>query len=132
MNEYFNITKVYIKLIWPPKSHSLGTLSPLAGSPGWEIFAGPITLLTVKEFLWYNCSTVCGLSAQRLYGETNGNFTQLLRNLYTGEEATVRTGHGTIDWSQIGKGVCQSCILSPCLFNLDAEYIMRNTFSLVA
>ena len=51
----------------------------------------------------------------------------LLRNLYAGEEATVRTGHGTTDWFQIGKGVCQGCILSPCLFNLYAEYIMRNT-----
>ena len=50
----------------------------------------------------------------------------LLRNLYTGQEATVRTGHGTTDWFQIGKGVCQGCILSPCLFNLYAEYIMRN------
>ena len=51
----------------------------------------------------------------------------LLRNLYAGQEATVRTGHGTTDWFQIVKGVCQSCILSPCLFNLYAEYIMRNT-----
>ena len=51
----------------------------------------------------------------------------LLRNLYAGREATVRTGHGTTDWFQIGKGVCQGCILSPCLFNLYAEYIMRNT-----
>ena len=51
----------------------------------------------------------------------------LLRKLYTGQEATVRTGHGTTDWFQIGKGVCQDCILSPCLFNLYAEYIMRNT-----
>ena len=50
----------------------------------------------------------------------------LLRNLYAGQEATVRTGHGTADWFQIGKGVCQGCILSPCLFNLYAEYIMRN------
>src|SRR5574340_1276412 len=50
----------------------------------------------------------------------------LLRNLYAGEEATVRTGHGTTDWFQIGKGVRQGCILSPCLFNLYAEYIMRN------
>ena len=52
--------------------------------------------------------------------------TCLLRNLYAGQEATVRTGHGTTDWFQIGKGVCQGCILLPCLFNLYAEYIMRN------
>ena len=50
----------------------------------------------------------------------------LLRNLYAGQEATVRTGHGTTDWFQIGKGVRQACILSPCLFNLHAAYIMRN------
>ena len=50
----------------------------------------------------------------------------LLRNLYAGQEATVRSVHGTTDWFQIGKGVCQGCILSPCLFNLYAEYIMRN------
>ena len=50
----------------------------------------------------------------------------LLRNMYAGQEATVRTGHGTTDWFQIGKGVCQGCILSPCLFNLYAKYIMRN------
>ena len=52
--------------------------------------------------------------------------TCLLRNLYAGQEATVRTGHGTTDWFQIGKRVCQGCILSPCLFNLYAEYIMKN------
>ena len=50
----------------------------------------------------------------------------LLRNLYAGQEATMRTGHGTKDWFQIGKGVCQGCILSACLFNLYAEYIMRS------
>ena len=55
------------------------------------------------------------------------HLTCLLRNLYGSQEATVRTGHGTIDWFQIGKGVCQGCILSPCLFNFYAEYIMRNT-----
>ena len=54
------------------------------------------------------------------------HLTCLLRNLYAGQEATVRTGRGTTDWFQIGKGVCQGCILSPCLFNLYAEYIMRN------
>ena len=56
-----------------------------------------------------------------------GHLTCLLRNLYAGQEATVRTGHGTTDWFQIGKRVCQSYILSPCLFNLYAEYIMKNT-----
>ena len=55
------------------------------------------------------------------------HLTCLLRNLYAGQEATVRTKHGTTDWFQIGKGVRQGCILSPCLFNLCAEYIMRNT-----
>ena len=54
------------------------------------------------------------------------HLTCLLRNLYAGQEATVRTGHGTADWFQIGKGVSQGYILSPCLFNLYAEYIMRN------
>ena len=55
------------------------------------------------------------------------HLTCLLRNLYAGQEATVRTGHGTTDWFQIGKVVHQGCILSPCLFNFYAEYIMRNT-----
>ena len=54
------------------------------------------------------------------------HLTCLLRNLYAGQEATVRTGHGTTDRFQVGKGVCQDCILSPCLFNFYAEYIMRN------
>ena len=55
-----------------------------------------------------------------------GHLTCLLRNIYAGQEATVRTGHRTTDWFQIGKGVHQGCILSPCLFNLYAEYIMQN------
>ena len=54
------------------------------------------------------------------------HLTCLLRNLYAGQKATVRTGHGTTDWFQICKGVCQDCILSPCYFNFYAEYIMRN------
>ena len=57
---------------------------------------------------------------------TPDHLIHLLRNLYAGQEATVRTGHGTTDWFQIGKVVSQGCILSPCLFNLYAEYIMRN------
>ena len=59
--------------------------------------------------------------------EIPDHLTCLLRNLYVGQEAMVRTGHGTTDWFHIGKGVRQGCILSSCLFNLDAEYIMRNT-----
>ena len=55
------------------------------------------------------------------------HLTCFLRNLYAGQEATVRTGHGTTDWVQIGEGVCQDSILSPCLFNFYAEYIMRNS-----
>ena len=55
------------------------------------------------------------------------HLSSFLRNLYAGQEATVKTGHGTTDWFQIGKGVHQGCILSPCLFNLHAEYIMQNT-----
>ena len=58
---------------------------------------------------------------------TPDHLTFLLRKLYAGQEATVRTGHGTTDWFQLGKGVCQGCILSPCLFNFFTEYIMRNT-----
>ena len=57
---------------------------------------------------------------------TPDHLTYLLRNLYAGQEATVRTGHGPTDWFQIGKGVHQGCTLSPCLFNFYAEYIMRN------
>ena len=59
--------------------------------------------------------------------EIPDHLTCLLRNLYAGQEATVRPGHGTIDWFQIRKGVCQGCILSPCLLNLYAEYLMRNS-----
>ena len=58
--------------------------------------------------------------------EIPDHLTYLLRNLYAGQEATVRTGHGTTDWFQTGKGVRQDCVLSPCLFNLNAEYIMQN------
>ena len=58
---------------------------------------------------------------------TPDHLTCLLRNLCAGQEATVRTGRGTMDWFQIGKGVCQGCILSPCLINLYGEYIMQNS-----
>ena len=74
-------------------------------------------LLTV--WITINCEILKDMGVQ-------DHLTCLLRNLYAGQEATVRTGHGTIDWFQIGKGVCQGCILSPCLFNFYAVYIMRN------
>ena len=65
-------------------------------------------------------------NSQRSHLELPDHLTCLLRNLYAGKEATVRTGHGTTDWFQIGKGVRQGCILSPCLFSLYAEHIMRD------
>ena len=65
-------------------------------------------------------------NSEREFSGTPDHLTCLLRNLYAGQEATVRTGHGTTDWFHIGKGVRQDCILSPCLFNLYAEYIMQN------
>ena len=64
----------------------------------------------------------------KILQEMGTPLTSLLRNLYAGQEATVRTGHGTTDWFQIGKRVCQGCILSPCLFNLYAEHIMKNSY----
>ena len=77
----------------------------------------PLTVrITVKAFVWILKEM-----------EIPDHLTCLLRNLYAGQIATIRTRHGKKDWFQIGKGVCQGCILSPCLFNLYAEYIMRNT-----
>ena len=72
--------------------------------------------------------TVCMTTNWKILQEMGipDHLTCFLRNLYAGQEATVRTGHGTTDWFQIGKGVCQDCILSSCLFNFNAEYIMRN------
>ena len=75
-------------------------------------------------FLCYFCEGV--FWAERFVFNYIDYLTCLLRNLYAGQEAIVRTGHGTTDWFQIGKGVCQGCILSPCLFNFYAEYTMRN------
>ena len=83
--------------------------------------------------LYWLCQSLwlCGSQETVENSERHGNtrppdLTCLLRNLYAGQEATVRTGHGTTDWAQIGKGERRCCILSPCLFNLYAEYIMRN------
>ena len=81
-------------------------------------------LLTMPKLLTVWFTTNCGKILQGM--EIPDHLTCLLRNLYAGQEATVRTGHGTTDWFQTRKGVHQGCILSPCLFNLYAEYIMPN------
>ena len=80
--------------------------------------------LTMPKPLTVWITTNCGKFFKRWECQTT--WPTSLRNLYTGQETTVRTGHGTTDWFQTGKGVGQGCILSPCLFNLYAEYIMRN------
>ena len=79
-------------------------------------------LLTMPKPLTMWITINCG----KFWKRWEYHLTCLLRNLYEGQEATVRTGHGTTDWFQIGKGVRQGCVLSPCLFKLYAEYIMRN------
>ena len=84
-------------------------------------------LLTMPKSLTVWITINCGKFLNGNGMEIPNHLTCLLRNLYAGQKATVRTRHGTTDWFQIGKGVCQGCILSPCLFNLYAEYIMRNT-----
>ena len=81
-------------------------------------------LLTMPKPLTVWITINCGKFFKRWEYQTT--WLPSLRNLYAGQEATVRTGHGKTDWFQIGKGVCQGCILSPCLFNLYAEYIIRN------
>ena len=112
------------------------------------IFAPPIVLLGLLQEVTFSkrtCAThwasqVCFIDYTKAFDCVDHNklwkilkemgipdhLTCSLRNLYAGQEATVRTGHGTTDWFQIGKGVHQGCILSPCLFNLYAEYIMQN------
>ena len=80
--------------------------------------------MTILEPLTVWITTNCGKLLKEM--GIPDHLTCLLRNLYAGQEAAVRTEHGTMDWFQIGKGVRQDCILSTCLFNLNAEYIMRN------
>ena len=86
--------------------------------------ASTSALLTALKALTVWITTNCGKFLKEM--GIPDHLTCLLRNLYAGQEATVRTRHGTTDWFQIGKGVCQACILSLCLFNFYAEYIMRN------
>ena len=81
-------------------------------------------LLTMPKPLTVCITTHCGKFFKKM--GIPDHLTCFLRNLYAGQEITVRTGHGTTDWFQIGKVVCQGCVLSPCLFNLYAEYIMKN------
>ena len=86
-------------------------------------------LLTMPKSLTVWIRTKCGKFLKRIFPGDLGipdHLTCLLRNWYAGQEATVRTGHGTTDWFQIGKGVYQVCIMSPCLFNLYEEHIMKN------
>ena len=93
------------------------------GFPGGSVVKTVIRLSSVL----FSCTVVSdSLRVRREMGIPD-HLTCLLRILYAGQEATARTGHGTTDWFQIGKGVHQGCILSPCLFNFYAEYIMRNT-----
>ena len=97
---------------------------PLAGSWKKQEFQKTIYSYFIdyaKAFVWI--TTIWKILHEM---EIPDHLTCLLRNLYAGQEATVGTGHGTTDWLQIGKGVHQGCILSPCLFNLYAEYIRRN------
>ena len=106
--------------------------NPWFGKIPWRREELPISVFWFREFL---IPLVEFLIPLTVWIKTNwkilkemgipDHFTCLLRNLYTGQETTVRTRHGITDWFQIGKGVCQGCILSPCLFNLNAEYIMR-------
>jgi len=99
---------------------SVGSLKKQDSSRKTSISA----LLTVPKPLTMWTTTNCGKILKEM--GIPDHLTCLLRNLYAGQEAIVRTGHGTTDWFKIGKGVCQGCILSPCLFNLYAEYIKRN------
>ena len=73
-----------------------------------------------------NSAVATGLEKVSFHSDPKERRCQRMFKLYAGQKATVRTGHGTTDWLQIGKGICQGCILSPCLFNLYAEYIMQN------
>ena len=98
----------------------IGSLKKQESSRKTSTFA----LLTMSKPLTVCITTNCGKFFKRWEYQTTWPAYRFLRNLHAGQEATVRTGHGTSDWFQIGKGVRQGCILAPCLFNLYAEYIM--------
>ena len=105
-----------------------GTRDQIANIPWIREKAGEFQKNIYFCFIDYTKAFDSGLQLWKIFKEMGipDHLTCLLRNLYTDQEATVRTGHGTTDWFQIGKGVHQSCILSPCLFYFYAKYIMRN------
>ena len=100
-------------------------LSTFVGSLKKEGFQKNICVCFIDYTKAFDCVDYNKLENSSRDGSISNHLTCLLRNLYAGQEATVRTGHGTTDWFQIGKGGRQGCILSPCFFNLYAEYIMR-------
>ena len=119
LQQYMNVNFQMFKLVLEKHRNQRSNCHHLLDhQKSWRVPEKHLFLLYwLCQSLW-----LCG-SSQSV---ENSDLTCLLRNLYAGQEATVRTGHGTIDWFQIGKGVYQVCILWPCLFNLYAEYIMRN------
>ena len=100
-------------------AYILWTIEKQENSRKASTSASSTTLKPLTVWITINCGKLLQMGIP-------DQLTCLLRNLYSGQEATVRTRHGTTDWFQIGKGVCQGCILSPCLFNLHAEYIIQN------
>ena len=109
-------------VILEPQKIKSATVSTVSPSICHQVM-GPDAMILVFWMLTVWITTNCG---KFLEMDIPDHLTCLLRNLFAGQETTFRTGHGIIDWFQIGKGVCQGCISSPCLFNLNAEYIMRN------
>ena len=111
---------------WPPQNRSSDKWPTSVGSPKKREFQKNIYFCFIdyaKVFDYVDHNKLWKILKKM---EIPDHLTRLRRNLYAGQEATVRTGHGKTDWFQIQKGVCKGCILSPCLFNLYAEYIMRN------
>ena len=108
---------------WPSHNHTYWEGWEAKIKPGAKILPClPGFLLFVSMYTWLHHNKLENFKEMGI----PDHLTCLLRNLYAGQEATVRTGHGKTDWFQIRKGVCQGCILLPCLFNFYAEYIMRN------
>ena len=103
---------------------NIGWIIKKAKAPGKHLLLSTSILLTMQKT---NCLDHNKMWKTLKEMEIPDHLICLLRNLHAGQEATVRIRHGTTGWFQIGKEVCQGCILSPCLFNLNAEYIMRNT-----